>query len=126
MPRSTMEQPSGDEKPYLSHTGLHRQHEPANRGDHLGPCSSEHNGGTPPATSGTPAGGETGDWNPDEGRIFYHGYKATVRGRTLQFILWLASNQARINSPHCDRGQLWLTWKGNENATITGKLNIEL
>jgi hypothetical protein len=62
----------------------------------------------------------------EQGRLFLHGYKATVRGRTLQLILWLAAHQTRINAIHSEGGQLWLTWKGTTSATIEGSITVRL
>lgn len=52
------------------------------------------------------------------------GETMVLKGRTLQFILWLAEHQARINAARGTRGQLWLTWKGGVNAEIMGRIHV--
>ena len=72
------------------------------------------------------AGAEQDERGGEQGRLFLHGYKATLRGRTLQLILWLAAHQTRINAIHSEGGQLWLTWKGTTSATIEGSITVRL
>lgn len=71
-------------------------------------------------------GAEQDERGGEQGRLFLHGYKATVRGRTLQLMLWMAAHQTRINAIHSEGGQLWLTWKGTTSATIEGSITVRL
>lgn len=69
---------------------------------------------------------ERDEWGGEQGRLFLHGNKTVLRGRTLELILWLAANQERINAARCESGQLWLTWKGFAGASIMGRILVRL
>ncbi len=77
-------------------------------------------GGPAPATGWDGRGGE------EEARLFLHGRKTRLRGRTLQLVLWLAAHQRRINAVPGESGELWLTWKGHADATIAGRIQVRL
>lgn len=61
-----------------------------------------------------------------EGELRYRGVHVRLHGRALRLILWLAGHQARINEMAPERGQLWLTWKGEGPHSVEGDIRTRL
>ncbi len=60
------------------------------------------------------------------GELCYGGERRRISGRTLRLMLWLAAQQQRINEVASDRGQLWITWKGDGPQSIDGEVKTRL
>lgn len=82
--------------------------------------------------SATPAGGsgkgvrESLAESLAEGELRCGEQRWTISGRTLRLMLWLAARQQRINEVASERGQLWITWKGNGPHSIDGEVKTRL
>lgn len=61
-----------------------------------------------------------------EGTLCYGGARWPISGRALRLMLWLAAQQQRINTVASERGQLWITWKGNGPHSIDGEVKARL
>lgn len=68
----------------------------------------------------------TGDELPNQGELRCGGMRVPLRGRTLRLVLWMAAHQTRINETAPERGQIWLTWKGNGPSAIDGDIRTPL
>lgn len=60
------------------------------------------------------------------GELHYGGARLSVEGRALRLMLWLANHQGRINAVASESGQLWLTWKGDGNQSISGDVKMKI
>jgi len=60
------------------------------------------------------------------GELHCAGLRLALSGRTLRLIAWLAAQQGRINATAAERGQLWLTWKGDGPGSISGRIETPL
>lgn len=56
----------------------------------------------------------------------YHGTRVLLSGRSLRLILWIAARQRRLNATAPESGQIWLTWKGEGERSITGDIRTTL
>jgi hypothetical protein len=61
-----------------------------------------------------------------EGMLCYGGARWPLSGRALRLMLWLAARQQGINAIASERGQLWITWKGNGPHSIDGEVKARL
>ncbi len=61
-----------------------------------------------------------------EGELRVGGQRVTLRGRALRLILWLAWHQGRVNAVAPESGQLWMSWKGEGESSITGDIRTGL
>lgn len=86
------------------------------RPEHAEDDADEHDAGVSEAG----AGGSV------EGELRCGGLRWPIGGRTLRLMLWLARRQQRINEVASERGQLWITWKGNGPHSIDGEVKTRL
>lgn len=63
---------------------------------------------------------------PAVGHLSVGGVSIAVGGRALRLMIWLADHQQCINSVAANRGQLWLTWKGDGPQSIDGEVKTRL
>jgi hypothetical protein len=56
----------------------------------------------------------------------YRDMRLLLSGRTLRLVLWIAARQSRLNGTAPECGQLWLTWKGEGERSITGDIRTTL
>jgi hypothetical protein len=61
-----------------------------------------------------------------EGVLLYGNRRVLVCGRALKLIVWMAAHQTRINAMAPAAGQLWLTWKGDGEHSLSGDLKTAL
>src|SRR5258708_7966565 len=57
----------------------------------------------------------------DAAELRYRGMRLSLSGRALHLVLWLAGHQDRLNATASERGQVWITWKGEGLHSIDGE-----
>jgi hypothetical protein len=62
----------------------------------------------------------------DAAELRYRGMRLTLCGRALHLVLWLAGHQDRLNATASERGQIWMTWKGEGLRSIDGEFRTRL
>lgn len=60
------------------------------------------------------------------GELRYHGVRLVLSRRALRLILWIAARQHRLNVTAPENGQIWLTWKGEGERSISGDIRTTL
>lgn len=60
------------------------------------------------------------------GELRYQGLRLFLCGRTLRLLLWIAARQHRLNVIAPDCGQIWVTWKGEGEDSISGDIRTPL
>ncbi len=61
-----------------------------------------------------------------QGELRYQGSRLFLYGRTLRLILWIAARQRHLNLVAPDCGQIWITWKGEAEDSISGDIRTPL
>ena len=100
------------------------RHHPPHGPPHAAPVAATPAAVTPAAPPVEPPAPIT--FPRHDAELRYDGASVHLSGRALQLILWLATRQTRINTLAPERGQAWITWKGDGLSSIDGEILTRL